>query len=174
VASTDGTEVKAIADALDALDLPEAQRQHLKARYLDYVSWLQHNATGSRRWHYAMRLIAAIGGVVVVSMSSAQVLGDAPRFVSWILLGTSLTIGVTLAVDGFLNLGERWRHYRAAAEGLKSQGWRFIQRTAPYENLSDTDAAHMFARDVEDLIAKEISAYVKGPSRPAPPPAQSS
>jgi hypothetical protein len=32
----------------------------------------------------------------------------------------------------------------------------------------------MFARDVEDLIAKEISEYVKGPSRPAPPAATAS
>ena len=171
MASTDGTEFKAIDKALDALDLPDVQRRHLKARYIEYVGGLPGIARGSRRWHYALRLIAAIGGVVVVSMSSAQVLGNAPRFVSWILLGTSLAIGVTLAIDGFLNLGERWRHYRAAAEGLKSQGWRFIQRTAPYETLNDTDAARMFARDVEDLIAKEISEYVKGPSRPAPPPA---
>jgi hypothetical protein len=50
---------------------------------------------------------------------------------------------------------------------LKSQGWRFIQRTAPYANLTDTDAARAFAGDVEDLIDQEIGEYVRGPSRPA-------
>jgi hypothetical protein len=161
--------VQALTKALDALDLPDAQREQLKARYLDYVGWLESNATGSRRGHYTMRLIAAVGSVVVTSMSSAQVLGSAPRVVSWILLGTGLAIGVALAIDGFLNLGDRWRHYRAAVERLKSQGWRFIQRTAPYAGLSDTDAARAFAADVDDLIDNEISAYVNGPSRPAAP-----
>jgi uncharacterized protein DUF4231 len=174
VPKADNTEVEAIGKALDALDLPDVQRQQLKARYLDYVVWLQSNATGSRRWYYTMRLIAAVGSVVVASMSSAQVLGSPPRIVAWILLGTSLGTGVALAIDGFLNLGERWRHYRAAAEILKSQGWRFIQRTAPYDNLDDTDAARRFAGDVEELIAKEIGEYVKGPSRPAPPPGPNS
>src|SRR4029077_13398303 len=135
-------------------------------RYLYYVKWLESNATGSRRGHYTMRLIAAVGSVIVTSMSSAQVLGSAPRVVSGILLGASLAIGVALAIDGFLNLGDRWRHYRAAVELLKSQGWRFIQRTAPYAGLTDTDAARAFAGDVEDLIDKAIGEYVKIQSRP--------
>ena len=62
-------------------------------------------------------------------MSSAEVLGDPAAAVKWILLGTSLAVGVALALDGFLNLGERWRHYRRAVELLKSQGWRLVQRT---------------------------------------------
>jgi hypothetical protein len=84
------SEVKALKEALDALDLPEVQRDQLKARYLYYVKWLESNATGSRRGHYTMRLIAAVGSVIVTSMSSAQVLGSAPRVVSWILLGQAL------------------------------------------------------------------------------------
>ena len=163
-----------LAGALDALDLPDVQRQQLKARYIDYTDWLERAATGSRRAHYTMRLTAAVGSVIVTSMSSAEVLGSPPRVVSWILLGTSLAVGVALAVDGFLNLGERWRHYRAAVEGLKSQGWRFVQRTAPYTNLSDTDAARAFAARIEDLIGEEIGGYVQGPSRPAMAPTTTS
>jgi hypothetical protein len=118
--------VKALEEALDALDLPEVQREQLKARYVYYTGWLERNATGSRRGHYYLRLTAAVGSVFVASMSSAQVLGSStPRVVSWILLGTSLAIGVALAIDGFLNLGDRWRHYRAAAgvrAGYSSSG----------------------------------------------------
>jgi hypothetical protein len=40
-----------------------------------------------------------------------------------------------------LNLGECSCHYRRAVEALKSQGWRLVQRTDPYINLSDPDAA---------------------------------
>ncbi|MCA1678296.1 MAG: DUF4231 domain-containing protein [Actinobacteria bacterium] len=85
----------------------------------------------------------------------------------WILLGTSLAVGVALALDGFLNLGERWRHYRRAVEVLKSQGWRLVQRTDPYTSLSDADAARAFAANVEDLIDEESGGFIRGPARPA-------
>ncbi len=163
-------EVKELAAALNSLNMPDIQKEALQARYIAYVDWLERAATGSRRGHYLMRLIAAVGGVIVTSMSSAEVLGDPPDAVRWILLGTSLAVGIALALDGFLNLGERWRHYRRAAETLKSQGWRLVQRTDPYSNLSDTDAARAFAGRVEDLIGEETSGYVRGPARPAAAP----
>ncbi len=164
------SEAEELADALDRLDLSELQQQALKARYISYIEWLERAATRSRRAHYTMRLTAVVGGVIVTSMSSAEVLGDPAGAVKWILLGTSLAVGVALALDGFLNLGERWRHYRAAVEGLKSQGWRLIQRTDPYANLSDQDAARVFAARVEDLIDDETGGYIRGPARPASTP----
>lgn len=163
------TEKELLEEGLDALELPEIQRNQLKARYIDYIDFLERNATGSRRGHYATRLTAGIGSVIVTSLSGAKVLGNPPSVFSWILLVTSIAVGIALAVDGFLNLGERWRHYRAAVEGLKGQGWRFIQRTAPYAGLSDTDAAQKFAEHVEDLIRDEIGEYVQGPALPGPP-----
>lgn len=164
------SEADELANALDRLELPDLQQQAIKARYIAYIDWLERAAIRCRRGHYAMRLTAAVGGVVVTSMSSAEVLGDPPAAVRWILLGTSLAVGVSLAVDGFLNLGERWRHYRAAVESLKSQGWRFVQRTEPYADLSDADAARAFAARVEDLIDEETGGFVRGPARPAAAP----
>jgi len=146
------------------------QQQALQARYISYIDWLEGAATRSRRAHYAMRLTAAVGGVIVTAMSSAEVLGDPAGAVKWILLGTSLAVGVALAFDGFLNLGERWRHYRRAVEALKSQGWRLVQRTDPYTDLSDADAARAFAGRIEDLIDEESGGYIRGPARPVAGP----
>lgn len=170
MAARSNNEVVDLAAALARLALPEGQQQALQARYIRYVDWLERAATRSRRAHYAMRLTAAVGGVLVTSMSSAEVLGDPVSIVKWILLGTSLAVGVALALDGFLNLGERWRHYRRSAEILKSQGWRLIQRTEPYTGLADEDAARMFAARVEDLIDDETGGYIRGPARPAATP----
>jgi hypothetical protein len=164
------TEVAELAAAIERLGLPEVQQQALHARYISYVDWLESAAIRSRRGHYVMRLTAIVGGVVVTSMSSAEVLGDPGGAVKWILLVTSLAVGVALAVDGFLNLGERWRHYRRASEGLKSQGWRFIQRTDEYARLDDDAAVRRFATKVEDLIDEETGGYIRGPARPATAP----
>jgi hypothetical protein len=170
VSGTSNAEVKELAAGLSRLELAEGQGEALLARYINYVDWLERAATRSRRAHYAMRLTAAVGGVAVTSMSSAEVLGDPASAVKWILLGTSLAVGVALALDGFLNLGERWRHYRRSVEILKSQGWRLIQRTNPYTDLNDEQAARMFAARVEDLIEEETAGYVRGPGRPASAP----
>jgi hypothetical protein len=164
------SEVAELAAALARLELPDVQQEALQARYINYIDWLERAASRARRAHYLLRLTAAIGGVIVTSMSSAEVLGDPAAAVRWILLGTSLAVGVALALDGFLNLGERWRHYRRAVEVLKSQGWRLVQRTDPYTNLSDADAARAFAARVEDLIDEESGGFVRGPARPATAP----
>lgn len=160
-------EVTDLEEAIARLDLSDTQHRALRARYIGYVDWLERAALRSRRGHYVMRMTAAVGGVIVASMSSAEVLGNPGGAVKWILLGTSLAVGVSLAVDGFLNLGERWRHYRRSVEALKSQGWRFVQRTDRYAGLDDRAAALMFAAAVEDLIDEETGSYVKGPAKPS-------
>jgi hypothetical protein len=161
------TDVTLLREAFAALELPEAQRRQLESRYIEYVAWLERNASGSRRWHYAFRLTAIVGSVLVTSMSSAEVLGSPSRAISWTLLATRLAVGVAISVDGFLNLGERWRHYRGAVERLKSEGWTFIQRAAPYDQASDVEVVHAFATAVENLIRDENSEYITGPARPA-------
>jgi hypothetical protein len=157
-------EVAELAAALARLELPHGQ-EALQARYVSYVDWLERAAIRSRRGHYVMRLTAVIGGVIVTSMSSAEVLGDPGAAVQWILLGTSLAVGMALGVDGLLNLGDRWRHYRRASEMFKSQGWRFIQRTGDYAHLSDADAVRAFATKIEDLIDEETGGYISGPAQ---------
>lgn len=173
MSATTNTEVEALAAALARLELSDAQQAAVQARYISYVDWLERAAVRSRRAHYALRLTAVVGGVVVTSMSSAEVLGDPVAAVKWILLATSLAVGIALAIDGFLNLGERWRHYRRSVEILKSQGWRFVQRTDPYRTLSDSDAARVFAARIEDLIDEETGGYIQGPARPATAPTTS-
>ncbi len=167
------SEVTDLAEAIARLDLSDTQQRALQARYIGYVDWLERAALRSRRGHYVMRMTAAVGGVIVASMSSAEVLGNPGGAVKWILLGTSLAVGVSLAVDGFLNLGERWRHYRRSVEALKSQGWRFVQRTDDYDGLADDKAARRFAAKVEDLIDEETGSYVKGPALPTAKPSVS-
>lgn len=63
------SEADELAAALDKLELTDLQQQALKARFIACIKWLERAATRNRRGHYAMRLTATTGGVVVTSMS---------------------------------------------------------------------------------------------------------
>lgn len=160
-------EIAAISGQLERLELPEEQRQALTARYLYYTAWLERAATRTRRGHYLLRLVAGVGSAVVAGLSAADAFADAAEAVSWITFAVGLVVASALFVDGLLNLGERWPHYRRAAEQLKGAGWRFIQLCEPYEATSHADVAPRFAAAVENIIASEVEAYVSGPARPA-------
>jgi len=66
----DQSEADGLAEAYEKLERSELQQQALKARYISCMDWLERAATRSRRAHYAMRLTAAVGGVIVTSMSA--------------------------------------------------------------------------------------------------------
>jgi Protein of unknown function (DUF4231) len=162
-------EVEAIADEIGALGLPEAQRRRIERRYLYYAQWLEDAATRTRQGHYALRIVAGVGSALVAGMSAADAFANAATAVSWITFAVGLGVAVALFVDGFLNLGERWPHYRRAAERLKGLGWRFIQLCEPFQASSHADVVDDFNAKVEDVIDAEVEVYVSGPARPAAP-----
>jgi Protein of unknown function (DUF4231) len=169
VAAKPHPEVEAIATEIRALNLPEEQRRALESRYVYYAQWLEEAATRTRQGHYALRIVAGVGGALVAGLSAADALAGAAAAVSWITFAIGLAVAIALFVDGFLNLGERWPHYRRAAERLKGLGWRFIQLCEPFEARSHADVAAAFSAKVEDVSDEEVDTYVSGPARPAAP-----
>jgi Protein of unknown function (DUF4231) len=169
VARKQHPEVQAIATEIAGLRLPDAQQRALERRYLYYVQWLEDAATRTRRGHYALRIVAGVGSAVVAGVSAAGAFADAADAVNWITFALGLLVAVALFVDGFLNLGERWPHYRRAAERLKGLGWRFIQLCEPFQAGSHAAAVDAFTARVENEIDAEVETYVSGPARPAAP-----
>ena len=160
-------EVADLSAALERLELTEQQRQAITARFTGYTQWLESAATRARRGHYLLRLTAGIGGALIAALAGAEALADAGPAVNWTTFGLGLVVSIALLVDGFFNLGDRWRHYRLAAETLKGAGWRFIQLAEPYHGLTHTQAAPAFTAEVEDFIRAEVTGYISGPAKPA-------
>jgi hypothetical protein len=71
-------------------------------------------------------------------------------------------VAATSAVEQFLNTGERWRHYRATVERLKSQAWLFIEQADPaYRTGGDHRAAFpTFVASAEQAFSDESIRYV--------------
>jgi len=152
-------EARQIACAFEKLDITPDSRNTLQSRYVPYVNWLEKHTARTRLAHYALRIPALLAGILVSSLAALSTDVDSLR---WATVSLGLVVAVTIALDGFFNLRERWLHYRRAAETLKSEAWRFIGLAAPY-----TDGTHEihFARFVdrmERLIVEEVGMYIQG------------
>ena len=121
----------------------------------------------TRRAHYLLRLIAGVGGAGIAALTGAEAIDSAGPVVHWVTFAVGLLIAIALFIDGFLNLGDRWRHYRLAAEALKGEGWRFVQLAEPYAGSTHAEALSSFVSNVEAIIGSEVVEYVGGPARPA-------
>lgn len=158
---TDHQRLRAEMDKLiEALELPELNKQFLSARWLEQVIWMEEKAWSSVWWYYFLRLTTIIGGVIVPALVSWNVGGGAATAIQIITFVVSLMVAMSAAVEEFFHYGERWRHYRRTVERLKSEGWQFFQLSGAYANQTHIQAYPAFAARVEELSREEVEVYM--------------
>jgi hypothetical protein len=115
---------------ITAIELPELNKQFLRARWLEQIMWMEEKALDALWWHRVLRLATIIGGVIVPALVSWTV-GDGDDLIKALTFIVSLVVALSAAVEEFFRYGERWRHYRRTVESLKSEGWQFLQLSGP-------------------------------------------
>ena len=143
-----------------SLDLPELNKEFMRARWLELVVWMDGKAQDSVWWYRRLRLTTIIGGVIVPALVSLNVGSDMQGLVQMLTFVVSLVVALSAAVEEFFRYGERWRHYRRMTESLKSEGWQFLQLSGSYANQSHLQAYPAFAARVEELSREEVDTYI--------------
>jgi hypothetical protein len=146
-------------ELIEALELPELNKQFLRARWVEQVIWMDEKAWDSVRWYYSLRLTTIVGGVIVPALVSWTV-GDGADLIKTLTFIVSLVVALSAAVEEFFRYGERWRHYRRMTESLKSEGWQFLQLCGTYANQTHVQAYPVFAARVEELSREEVESYI--------------
>lgn len=150
-----------LGSLIDSLELDDIQRRFLRSRWLDQVLWMEGRADHARRRYYALRLLAALGGVVVPTLIGLGPSGPMGDIVRGLTIGLSLLVAMSVAVEELIRFGERFRHYRRTVELLKSEGWQYFQLSGPYRrHASHRDAYPSFAARVEGIIQPSVEVYV--------------
>lgn len=143
-----------------AIELPELNKQFLRARWLELVIWMDRKAQESVWWYRRLRLATIIGGVIVPALVSLNVGDDVAPLIKTLTFIVSLGVALSAAVEEFFRYGERWRHYRQMTESLKSEGWQFLQLSGAYANHTHVQAYPAFAARVEELSREEVETYI--------------
>jgi hypothetical protein len=159
--TTDHEHMRAEMDKLIAsLDLPELNKEFMRARWLELVIWMDGKAQESVWWYRRLRLATIIGGVIVPALVSLNVGDDVAPLVKTLTFIVSLVVALSAAVEEFFRHGERWGHYRQMTESLKSEGWQFLQLSGTYANQTHVQAYPAFATRVEELSREEVKSYI--------------
>lgn len=146
---------------IEALDLTELHKHFLRARWLDQVVWMEGRADHARQRYYLLRLTTIVGGVLIPTLVSLNIMGAGAAAVQWLTFGLSLLVALSAAVEEFFHYGERWRGYRRTVEWLKTEGWEFFQLSGPYRrHRSHLEAYRAFAARVEDVIQRDVESYI--------------
>jgi len=159
--TTDHEHMRAEMDKLIAsLDLPELNKEFMRARWLELVIWMDGKAKESVWWYRRLRLATIIGGVIVPALVSLNIGSDMQGLIQTLTFIVSLVVALSAAVEEFFRYGERWRHYRQMTESLKSEGWQFLQLSGPYADQTHVQAYPAFAARVEELSREEVESYI--------------
>lgn len=145
---------------ITAIELPELNKQFLRARWLEQIMWMEEKALDALWWYRVLRLATIIGGVIVPALVSFNVSDDTVGLIKTLTFIVSLVVALSAAVEEFFRYGERWRHYRRTVESLKSEGWQFLQLSGPYVNMTHSQAYPAFATRVEELSREEVDRYM--------------
>ena len=159
--TTDQEHTRAEMDKLIAsLDLPELNKEFMRARWLELIIWMDGKAQESVWWYRRLRLATIIGGVIVPALVSLNIGSDMQGLIQTLTFIVSLVVALSAAVEEFFRYGERWRHYRRMTESLKSEGWQFLQLSGGYANQTHIQAYPLFAARVEELSREEVESYI--------------
>lgn len=142
---------------VDHLGLDDQGQEYLRGRCIAYLRFLEKEARTNLRRYYGLRIPAIILAAIVPALVAAN-LGPGWRVVTVIF---GITVAAATAVEHFVSAGEKWRHYRQAAEIMKSEAWLFIEladRYSPYK--THREALPPFTSAIETMVRGDVHDYV--------------
>jgi hypothetical protein len=141
---------------IDNLGLSESEINYLKLRWLKSFLWMDRAAVVHKFMHYFMRLIMAVGAVLIPTLVSA----NNSSFQNYIL-AVGLIVAISTAIEELFRYKDYWYHHRTNAELLRSEGWQFLQRVGHYEKyLNHKEAFPYFATRIETIAQSSVDSFL--------------
>ncbi|MBX2873198.1 MAG: DUF4231 domain-containing protein [Saprospiraceae bacterium] len=160
----DADRIKAI---IEKIELKDFEKDLMCYRWLVRVENMEKDARKSKMRHYILKIIIIVGSAIVPVLASLNnppkatdpLDGQTILYLSTLII--SMIVSISAGIHEFFSYGDRWRHYRATVENLKSEGWHYIQQTGRYRSIGNHEKAYKrFAERVESILTKERERYM--------------
>jgi len=151
----------ALERAVQDTALSAEQGTWLRSRWFENVRILLRKESKTRTQFYALRGTAIASSLIVPALVSLNLQGDPAFWVKLITVLLSLIAAISSAAIDLLRFGPRWRIYRAFGENLQSQGWKFLELAAPYQDRTHEEAMPTFINNVEQALTEYNRDYEK-------------
>lgn len=129
--------------------------EYLKSRVDDQIAWYSRKGRSNQRWSHALRIIEVIAAALIPFIAG---MGEAIPASAWLLGALGVAVAICAGMGGIFRHHENWISFRATAEALKQEKYRFLTRAAPYGNDAAFDT---LVQRVESLIAGETAGWAE-------------
>lgn len=149
---------------IEKLSLAEWQRDFVRDRWWNQITWMDATARRCQRWHRSLRMTVIVCGVITPALVSTT-FGSSPDGSADLIRVAAIVAGLMVAVstasEELFRFGPRWRHYRQTSEQVRGEGWMFITLSGPYRRFdTHAEAFRTFARNVEEALQQDVDAFM--------------
>ncbi len=128
---------------------------YLKERVDQFQQWYDGKAVHAKSRYLRIRIIAAVGAVIVPVIVNVIPDAEIGRYVT---TAVSLIVSVTVALDTIHHFGDQWKNYRSTEQFLSREKFLFRTGEGPYTDLDAEKAFVLLVERCEAQIAAENSA----------------
>ena len=157
---------------IDNLQLPkelEDNKEIIKARFVEEVSYYEKKRDHTKRYYNIFRFVVTIGSIFLPAILSMGQMDPAklPKNFENISYWTSWTISLMVTgCNGFLqlfSLDKNYFEFAITTEHLKTEGWQYFQLSGKYEEYEDHKEAYKpFCKSIENIKRKQVEKEFPG------------
>ena len=158
---------------IDNLQLPkelEDNKEIIKARFVEEVSYYEKKRDHTKRYYNIFRFVVTIGSIFLPAILSMGQMDPTklPKNFDQVTYWSSWSISLMVTIsNGFLqlfSLDKNYFNYALVVEQLKTEGWQFFGLSGKYEEYPkhDIKSYKEFCKAVENIKRKQIETEFAG------------
>jgi hypothetical protein len=135
--------------------------QYMNERVNDQIIYFDTNAIRNQKAYRRIKMTAISCNVLTTMAIALAFTVTEPYKVGMGILALILSTIVlaTYQLEEFQNYGAKWEKFRLVAEQIKSEKYRFLNRTGSYSDEDDSSNRMQFVETIESIIRGTDIAY---------------
>jgi len=162
-----------VSNIIDDLNLPrelEDNKEILKARFVEEVSYYEKQRDHTKKYYNVFRFIVTTGSILLPAILSIGQMDPAklPRHFDDVTYWSAWSISLMVTIsNGFLqlfSLDKNFFSYSLVVEQLKTEGWQYFGLSGKYEEYeTHTKQAYKeFCKAIENIKRKQVEQEFQG------------
>ena len=164
------TKINSIIDNLDLPNELEDNKEILKARFVEEVSYYEKKRDHTKKFYNVFRFIVTTGSILLPAILSIGQMDPAklPRHFDQVTYWSSWSISLMVTIsNGFLqlfSLDKNYFSYSLVVEQLKTEGWQYFGLSGKYEEYEThtKEAYKDFSKAIENIKRKQVEQEFQG------------
>ena len=162
-----------VTNIIDNLDLPKdmaGNKEIIKARFVEEVSYYEKKRDHTKKYYNVFRFIVTTGSILLPALLSIGQMdpNKLPRNFDQISYWSTWSISLMVTIsNGFLqlfSLDKNFFNYSLVVEQLKTEGWQYFGLSGKYEDhdVHDKESYKEFCKAVENIKRKQVEQEFQG------------